>query len=707
MSESRDSTTAAGSGLALILCLLFVPCAYFGLGAQAGRLDHGDINTDQRAVVAAREFQSLGYLRLGFMQTEDSRAAIGFEPSYYHRHPAGGSIALAFLRSRGFGYGLARLLPLFATAIGLFGFHRFLRVIVPEGPYALMGTALLAVASPYYLLADSFQFYSYALMVKGLCFWLLAAAASSSRAGRALRLFGSSLLVVICVCLLGLETMPAVGLASFVAPLFLGRGGRRARVLAAIGSAAATGLAMVVGWALRLPSMRLVYYGDLRETLERLWASVSERSLGGRLPIKHDRGYLAELALRLQDYLQLHLLLGLVGLLLLVVLWRRARSLPARGALVATTICLLAELPYFLFMRQHVYIHRHTLVHLTAGAAAAAALPWAFLTGGSGGKRLLALVTGGVVIGLVLAFSPRNTTSNLVRPVDAGYSMKIQERMAALLDGIDPGSLLLVRTRINDSWYLRSCAAQRDLLSLDLAEDGAQAYRFRDPASGKPVHATAEQIPVAAFVELAVNQGRVAYAVVDTDDPLQLQGMKPHRLLRRSGRLALFGLVAWDDDLGAPSIPIPLEDLRLARLIEPDPAKVLAGKVDYALVNRHRQGLWLHAPPRQVGPATRAVVDLSVAPRARALSGSILYEPVSGSRQASLVLEVEAVAGDEVLGKCAIELEVGSAWSPFELDLDPNRTVERLEFRLSLAEGERSNALARVVVGALSFDCRR
>ena len=60
---------------------------------------HGDVGTDGRALIGSEQVNRLGMRSLHYTQTVDGRAELGLSPSYYPRHPNGGVVFLAWLRS--------------------------------------------------------------------------------------------------------------------------------------------------------------------------------------------------------------------------------------------------------------------------------------------------------------------------------------------------------------------------------------------------------------------------------------------------------------------------------------------------------------------------------------------------------------------------------------------------------------------------------
>ncbi|MCB9832561.1 MAG: hypothetical protein H6807_08800 [Planctomycetes bacterium] len=691
--------------IALAICALFVIGVFWRLSLTGNLLDHGDIHTDQRAIVAADEFRELGFQTLHFMQTEDSVAEFGFEPSYYHRHPAGGVMALAILQEIGLERATIRLLPLLATAIGLYGFFRFQETVAGNAIFALVGTGMLAVAAPYYILADSFQLYSYGLMAKGLCFWFVAAAATRDWRPRLKLLFLSFLTSFLSVTLFGLETMPAVGLASFFAPLVLAGPGIRRRLAAAVASASLTGLGMALGWAVRIANMMTAFDGDLSRTLRNLAGSLSSRSVGREFDLNSaGRAYAAEVWFRVTSYLPVHLILGAAGLLVATVVIIRFGRDRSRPALLAVIICLVSELPYFIVMRRHVYLHPHTTVHLTLSAAALGGLLWAYLPARNRLLTALGGAAGVAAFGLVLVLSPRTTWGNLVLPVDGRHVVAIRNEVDQLLSGLPEHSLVLVGTTHGYSWHVRCFGSMRGLRCVDMAPDGERIFITRDPDSGRQIRHGLDAFDHRTFANRPEVGNRPVYLVVETHDQDSLAAATGRfECLRSGARMALFGVARYPALPLSASVQVSVSSLRDFVQVSPTEEEMAAAKVNYRLANKHRNGLWLHAPPRAIGKPTVAAVTIPIAKQITRITGVLDYDRAEKPGQPKLSFSLRARDGGALVGEGGMAVTPGETGATFAIDLAPNTAVDALEFGLELAEGETHNSWAGVVVRDLEL----
>ena len=687
------------------LCLLFIVIVYGSLSCGDTVLNHGDVHTDERAIVGAEEFRWEGTDALHDTQVEDASGTLGFVPSYYARHPSGGVVALSSLRRNGFSYGAARLLPLIASAIGLFGFFRFLFVLSRRRLFALAGMGLLATAAPYYILADSYQLYSYGLLAKGLCFWMIAEGTVRSWPHRLIPFATSGLIALVGVAYLGLESMPAIGLASFVTPLLLSGAGWRNRVLASLTSATLTGSGMALGCLILIRRMMTAMNGTLDETLDHLAQSVSSRSIGTQHGLNEaGRDYVGEISHRLDVYLEPQIWLAGIGLLVVLGAVFALRHRGARLALAAASACALAEIPYFFLMRDHVFIHQHTTVHVTATAAAFAALAFAVLPErGRIPLAISALVAALVVTSSALR-SPDDTYGNLILPSSSRFIAAVSSEIDELLDDVPEGSILVVRASTPGcSWHLRARAAMHGIRSVDFPADSIGRWLVEVDEEGTKIDAihlvdvsTAEILDVVDRPEVA---SRTILLVLEQIDEAGIaEATRSYARLKSSGHFALFGLERCYPGLMSDGLGLTRQELRGRRLLSPSAEAIQASGITYPLVNDAPNGVWLHASPAEIDGATTAELQLAGQETFRAISCAIDYEPAGRPGQPNLSFTLRAFDGETEIGHARRRLSPSPEEFRVVSEFARASTVDRLVFELTLTDGARYNSWARVVV---------
>src|SRR5262249_11027410 len=153
----------------------------------------------------------VGASELHYLQTMDGGAEIGIKPSYYSRHPAIGSVALAYFEHAGMSLGAARFFPLIASTIGVFCIFLFFRAATGNDWVGVIGAAVYATLAPVWLMADSYLLHSWSLAGKAVVLWLIASGCRATGSGRWWRFAAAGLAGAACIVLGGLETMPSAG----------------------------------------------------------------------------------------------------------------------------------------------------------------------------------------------------------------------------------------------------------------------------------------------------------------------------------------------------------------------------------------------------------------------------------------------------------------------------------------------------------------
>jgi hypothetical protein len=716
----RDPWTLRACGASVA----FLVCVFVLLSRGDEPLDHGDVHTDERAVVGATQFAAVGFDALQWTQVEDGGAQIGLPPAYYYRHPSGGVVALGALLKAGVDLRTARLAPLLATSFGLLGFYFLLRRLSGEGRLAFYGALMLAAAPPYFLLADTFQLYGYAIGAKLWTLALLSDAATVPR-GRAPRVFGAAALCCLSVASLGLETMPSVGFFAVLFPLLRGDGAPRRRLLRSAIFGAAVALGMALGWALRLRGMTLVMETDVAGVFEHLRDSVKSRSFAETEPFGHGRGYLADLAFRHASYLPWHLAAAFGALLLVAVFDFRTRcdvsgsaprastadaggvaanlevraSSPRRAFLLSALVLFFCEALYFAFMVRHAFVHVHTILHVSAGVSAVAIAAVAVAESRIGAafadivSRRATTVVVLAVVAASLAFGPLAPYGNLQVAPGSATLATLRRALDAVSDRLPKDAVVVVPTRTSD-WHLRYLLALRGNPSVGI--DGVDVRR-RTTLKEISAEATLRRRPVFALIH-APKSGK-------TPEP-SLPGA---RKVAESAWVHLFAVSGFDvASLPAVRLPVDATLAAKTRLLSPSRAELDAAGVHYAFLRARGGGFRLHAAPPEAGASARAATPLPKSTSPRRIVVRVAYPRNEKARQPAVVASVAAVASLDAVGDGAASRSIATASAVLRpsgseatlvVDLPTDAPPPTfMVMGLDVAEGERFHPAARVDV---------
>lgn len=675
---------ARGAGL---LGGAFFVAVFIVFSLRSDSFVHGDIHTDSRAVIGAEQFRLHGVAALLNTQTVDGRAEFGLRPSYYPRHPSGGVIALSWLRDQGFGYPAARFLPLLATTLGLLGFAACCFRISGEARFALIAGTAYAVFAPHYLLADSFQLYSYALFAKGVGAWCIAEAAAARGRRRLLFATGAAASAFSGVAFFGLETMPALGLLSVVVPAISFAGGLRSRLVATVVVAGATGAGMVAGVAYRVSVMAPIFGDSRSAALEHLAASTASRSFRAIETGLSGLDYVLEVGGRIWAYAPVHLIVAALGAVVVLTLGRnRGEGPSSRFWIRAAAVFALAELPYFILMRRHVALHAHTTAHLGFAAAGLAACGFSAVDErfrSPRARRAVAVVGASAVV-LSLGVSPLVVKGNLSARDQVAAFVRADRDARDILAAAPRDAVLYVAPQERD-WPLRE-AASRDGRSFVVSDD---LRRPRDIADDVAYIASVTSRPVFAVVSARPEDPELArYAA---------RGIR----VADNRRHVLFAV-----EHAAPE-PMPRERLRelpgpvfaSAKLVAPSAEAIAAAKLDHPLFRFSDGALWMHAAPPSLGAATSVEMQWpSATETAMLVVAEFLYKPAG--TQPKLELEIMATSAG-TRGSAARHAGVfrpSEEPQTLELYLPSKTSPTGLSFRLALAEGETRETAARLIV---------
>ena len=676
--------------IAVVLCVVFYTAVYATLGLGSGNLSHGDVATDERAIVGAYAFRESGLLALRFTQVEDGRAALGRTPKWYSRHPSGGVVFLAILFDLGFTPAAARFLPLLATTLGLYGLFLAVRRSTGNALASLGTLALASTSSPIYLLADSLQLYSYAMFAKGWAYYFTIRIASSGGSERRRALGGAFAVAFFGVLLFGLETMPAIGLFAFLYPILGPTGGGSRRFGVAVFSALVSALGMFAAWILRLWNIGWTLGGGIGDAWRVVARAVVDRSLddGESTPI--ECGYLEVVSERLAIYLPVQILALAILLVVLLglVAWRPRRTFLLRpSAYGLASAALLADGAYFLVMRRHVAIHPHTTMHLAFGLAIAVAVLFASVADFVAGPS--ARVAAGIALALVAwggaLHPPGGAIPNLTTTAGRAESARVAAEFGTLMEAMPRDAVVLLPTT-PFNWRVRSLAAEAGLIAIDAREERGGA-------------SLAELLASSAATE------RPVFVIVGRgSDPAFVARLEEYaRSIGRGPRLKAFALA------NAEALRLPRVDYRLtaaeltaSRLLEPALTAPFVDGRGVRLFRAGGDGVIVHAPS---APEERETVFelplVGAAARADRFAIEVWYKP-AGARQPPLRLAIEAegptgraVVFDQVMQPTP---EPGM----FEIAASGAATTVRLMFRLSLAPAAPFGGGARLAVRSVT-----
>ncbi len=400
---------------AVVVCLAFFATVYLTLSTPGDIADHGDVQTDQRAVIGAAEFCRTGLGRLALTQVEDGGAEIGLRPIYYGQHPSGGVILLALCQKAGLTLRQCRAVPLLFTTMGLLAFFWFVVEATGRPWLAVLAVTAYASLSPIWLLADTYQSYSYGLFAKGVALWLTAAGTRRSGRPRAACFALGGVVGLAGVTFLSLETLPSIGISALLLPFALANAPVPGRLKAALHSTLWMAGGMIAGIAIHLANLLPTEPRGLAAILTDYLDSLSMRSFGfpAGNPLAHP--YPLEIAHRLWMYTPQVFVAAAAGLLYLLA--RRVGGERVRWShtrLVWT--CLLSECLYFVFMLGHVRAHPHTTAYLCVTVALVVATSIVTVIESPPGG-LPARVCAGLLMAVVAAtswFAPLSTEGSLI-----------------------------------------------------------------------------------------------------------------------------------------------------------------------------------------------------------------------------------------------------------------------------------------------------
>lgn len=487
-------------------------------------LAYGDVHTDARAVVAARELSKRGFAALHYQEVEDARAAVGLEPRYYARHPAGGVINLAALRNLGWTYESARIPPLLASTIGLWFFFLAIRRAVGART-AFWALILLATQSPVYLTADAYQMFSWGLFVKSVGFYTIVRASHERGSIRYIAVMSAALNSLVAVLFFSIDTLSSVGLFAVLYPMLAVRGVARERFGLAAVTALSVGAAMAIGWVLRL-SLAAPIYGSLGDAIRNVFEVARFRSVGESADLPAGRSYWGEILHRHLVYTPLPIIVVVFSVIVVAIRARlKFKTWPtAKGVVPLVVATLIADAAYYGMMRQHVSYHVHTTLNLCHAAAvlAGAAFDMAVSTwpGRTGNLGRLAILMCGFAASI--AFVRDHSYGNLSTPWAISRARRLADEIAEMADRLPDDAVVVLPSR-HLSWPTRAAAARLDIDMID-------GCTFR----------TTVETEVPSLVARLTPRPTFALTSSDDDDPVRAAVAKDATIVWQVPRFTLF-----------------------------------------------------------------------------------------------------------------------------------------------------------------------
>ena len=122
--------------------------------------------------------------------------------------------------------------------------------------------------------------------------------------------------------------------------------------------------------------------------------------------------------------------------------------------------------------------------------------------------------------------------------------------------------------------------------------------------------------------------------------------------------MALFGVARYPALPLSASVQVSVSSLRDFVQVSPTEEEMAAAKVNYRLANKHRNGLWLHAPPRAIGKPTVAAVTIPIAKQITRITGVLDYDRAEKPGQPKLSFSLRARDGGALVGEGGMELLV-------------------------------------------------
>jgi hypothetical protein len=364
-----------GKGIRAVLALAFLSAMYlfFTQSARSNYPDHGDRASDAWAILAARNLNQFGFRNLMFFGTNDEGPAVGLPPCIACHHPSFPVVVLGFAYRLGLATTTARLAPLLFTQTALLAMFLMGRAVTKDWLVGLVAAVAMAVAAPFRFEADSLVYISYDMPLKVWCLAFLVFACQSMGRHKAAWLVAATLGAFVTISCSGFEMVPAIAVFAVFAPVILIDGVWRQRCGAAVlfGSCIATGFAAGM-------LVRIVHNSYAMGSVSAVFSDYRASLLFRSLPAAHDlfwnRTWPTEMAHRIVAYYPVQLIFLACGGLIVGALMLLRSQQPDWRLMRIVALIVCCDVVYGLFLRQHVWIHTHTITHLCTSLSLMAGL---------------------------------------------------------------------------------------------------------------------------------------------------------------------------------------------------------------------------------------------------------------------------------------------------------------------------------------------
>ena len=356
----------------IIFLLIYTISIYYFQSSDAATPMHGDLFTDAASMIAARNFNELGFIKLKFAELFISPPP--FEnytfPLLYLHHPTFQVVILALFYRLGLSTMQARIFPLLISATGLLATYLLGKKIFHDelGSWAAM--LAVAAAAPFRLLSDQFFIEPYVFAARAWAFFMIVSATYAPLSKRRKWLILSGLVAFAAISLSGWESLAAIGIFAVLFPALLGNKKLSQTWPLIRDLILALGLGIGLG-GLMMMVHRVWVYGGIEPAVKDITQSFLVRA--STSPVSLIK-YLAVIFFRLPRFYPVHLIV--MGAFFLMILRARKSTteyrLPGHIAKLVF-ILIVSESAWYLFLMQHTYIHDHTisLLLLTMGFATA------------------------------------------------------------------------------------------------------------------------------------------------------------------------------------------------------------------------------------------------------------------------------------------------------------------------------------------------
>jgi hypothetical protein len=370
--RDRRGGTAA---IFLVVALSALSASYLYLTQSVRNCypDHGDRYSDAWTILAARNLDRFGFRNLMFFGTCDGGPEVGLPPVIWWHHPSFPAVVLGLQFRLGLSPSAARLLPLIAAHTALVAIFLIGRALTRDWRVGLAAAMAMAVAAPFRFQADGFAYISYDIAFKAWCWLLIVHACRSEGPRRGAWSVCAGLGAFVTIACSGFETVPAVALFAAVGSFLLLQPGWRRKCAASFVIAGCVAAGFVAGMVARVVHNSFAV-GSVRLVIQEYYATLIWRAAPATADQWHNRSWPRELVHRLFAYYSLQLAFLAAGLVLLAAATLARRRRPAWTTVGVAALFFCCDAIWTLLMRQHSWIHTHTVTHLCGSLSLACGL---------------------------------------------------------------------------------------------------------------------------------------------------------------------------------------------------------------------------------------------------------------------------------------------------------------------------------------------